>query len=203
MIFVKYSKYSSQIIRKPASNQRPLATIPILGQPPSRLRTQVNSMSKALEKALAQVSGIRQRQTDDRQLTPLWHYSKTTQQRQCDGWMLQQRETLVCDPDKGAAIIEVMEAERVMIDHLSFSIDRLSQQRYRQQLEQQAIKDFRQRAASFAASFEVDHFQIIDIKTENSTATPRPYIKHGMVRSMMADAPASTATMHSGKQGYK
>jgi len=170
------------------------------GKQASALRAQVNSSSKALEKGLAKVAGIRTRQTNDRQLTPLWHYNKTTQQQQRDGWMLQQRETLVCDPDKGAVIVEVIEAQGVVIDSLNFSIDRLSQQRHRQQLEQQAIKDFRQRAASFAASFAADHFQIIDIQTENSIATPRPQMKHAMARSMMADAPAPTAAMHSGDQ---
>ncbi|GEM_PF-4229849 len=34
IIFVKYSKYSPQIMKKSRSNHRSLATVPILGQPP-------------------------------------------------------------------------------------------------------------------------------------------------------------------------
>ncbi|SEH04896.1 Uncharacterised protein [Candidatus Venteria ishoeyi] len=37
LIFVKYTQYSPQIMKKSASNQLSLATASVLGQPPRRL----------------------------------------------------------------------------------------------------------------------------------------------------------------------
>lgn len=169
------------------------------GMDADALRRTVDAMSHAVDQRLKGIKGIHNRQTTNRQLQIRWRYDKKTRERGHNGWLLRQHETITCALDVGPNIVMHIEQAGAHVGGIRFQIDRATQQRYRQNLEKQAIKDFRQRAKDLARSFDAKSFQILDLQTENrNSIKPRNRMGRMMLKSApMADAAPS---MHSGEQ---
>lgn len=136
------------------------------GHDASRMRQQVNQASRKIHDRLSKHSDLKLL-TLDRRMDVQWRYDKTQGKQVHDGWRLQQCEQVIsAQPDQISEWLGAIEANGAFLDRLDFRPSETTLKLAQELLRLQAVKNFRQQAASLAKAMDATSFFVETLTTQ-------------------------------------
>lgn len=153
----------------------------------ARLRKQVNIVADKVQKALDGFPELH-RQTTGRSLQIMNHYDKATGRQVRDGWRMVQSEQLTGrDMQAVPAWIEAIEQAGGHLDRLSFTVSEAASSTALETLNDQAVRQFRAKAAAMAGSLDAGSFRILNLRSD-AMSPPQPVMQRGVMAMQSAEA---------------
>jgi uncharacterized protein YggE len=137
------------------------------GTSPDKLRKAVNSISQTVQARLKKEQGLKQT-TLGRRLEILRRYDKVNRKQVREGWKLVQREQLRSKAlDRVPGWVDAIEKAGAHLDSLSFRISDRASTAAQSRLRLQAVKQFREKAATMARALDAASFRVLSLQTSN------------------------------------
>ena len=166
------------------------------GKEIDKIRQSVNRVTAAIKKRLAREQDLLLA-TTSRHLQPVWQYPKNGERVRV-GWQLVQTGSITSSRlDEVAGWLNEIEAAGAHLSGLQYRISSGAMEKAREELSLQALRKFRDKAASIARGLDAGSFRIVTLSTESHT--PTPLLQRREMAMMAAAAEADPPALSAGE----